>query len=220
MPKLERLVELSRLRRNREVVTVREMSEACGVSQRTIYRYLNTLSELNIPAELRKSPRRSPVNRSGLNQDDLTLARYALENNPLVQYRYFARRLARIDRVLPAASPGTGRPAVIALVDTGKTGRRKTNSDGDQIVERFARAREEGKAVKLRVRGRGSVERVLLPEMIRLNGARIALGLIDPENGRNFQVDLGEVRSLAVCHGRASTTRTKAGLRRRSRKKS
>ena len=49
MTKTERLMNLINLIKSREVVTVQDMSREFGISQRTVYRDLNTLSKMNIP---------------------------------------------------------------------------------------------------------------------------------------------------------------------------
>jgi predicted DNA-binding transcriptional regulator AlpA len=111
LPKLERLLKLAQLTREQRAGTVREMSQVCGVSQRTIFRYLNTLSSLNLPDELRAGTRKAAGESFSrvIDRDDQCLLCFALDHNPLVQYNYLAGRLDEIKRILSGGRlPGGG----------------------------------------------------------------------------------------------------------------
>jgi len=72
LPKLERLVKLAQLAREQGTLTVREMSEVCGISQRTVYRYLKTLRRFDLPNDITCGERRS-VRRVSAKEDRVIL---------------------------------------------------------------------------------------------------------------------------------------------------
>lgn len=51
MPKIDKLLILLELLGNRQVVSVSEIMEACHITERTVFRYLNTLADANFPYE-------------------------------------------------------------------------------------------------------------------------------------------------------------------------
>ncbi len=49
MSKLEKIVHLINILHNRRCVTLEKIQEICGISERTAFRYLNSISRANIP---------------------------------------------------------------------------------------------------------------------------------------------------------------------------
>ncbi|HWR84321.1 MAG TPA: HTH domain-containing protein [Candidatus Deferrimicrobium sp.] len=105
MTKAERLLYLINMIRNRGTVLVSEMAGECGVSQRTIYRDVVSLTKLNFPLFYDhgyRLARDTGFPPEGLQPEDLELICYALRNNPLTMQPYFSRRLRIIEQSLRA----------------------------------------------------------------------------------------------------------------------
>jgi hypothetical protein len=206
---LERLLKLAQLTREQRTGTVREMSQVCGVSQRTIFRYLSTLSSLNLPDELHADARKTAGESLSqvIDRDDQCLLCFALDHNPLVQYEYLAGRLDQIKRILSGgrlAGGGVIRGSVIE-VKTSPRPRKKTA--GDRIMSTFVTACRSGDCLLVRIRG-SERESMLQPRAIKIQSKGIKLSFRASSRKRYVSYDLGSIASVRVV-------RKAAGLRSR-----
>ena len=205
MPKLERLLKLVRLTRGREVKTVREMSQACGVSQRTIYRYLHTLSRLRLPEDL-ETDRWSSASRRGqtkLDPDDWCLLSYVIDHNPLADQAFFSARLAGIRKRLRARLCPAGGYSAGRWLEVVPQKKRSTRMAAKDLLGRYVDACKRARRVKLRLRGRKGAVMVVRPRAIRLSGDRICLVLSDTADETVLQFDLDEIGALEPCQRRS-----------------
>jgi len=218
VPKLERLVKLVRLTRGREVKTVREMSQACGVSQRTIYRYLDTLSRLRLPEEL-ETDRWASASRRGqtkLDPDDWCLLSYVIDHNVLADQAFFSARLAGIrkrlrPRLCPAGGYQTGR-----WLEVVPQKKKSTRTAGKDLLGRYVDACKSSRRVRLRLRGRKGAVMVVRPRAIRLTSDRICLVLSDVKDETVLQFDLDEIGALEPCQRRSMGRRSRSTRGRRN----
>jgi len=206
MPKFERILMLARMTRGVRSGTVKEMSRACGVSQRTIFRYLKTLATIDFDEELQVDHRNAPRGYPGreIDDDDRCLLCFALDHNPLVRFEYLANRLARIKTRLGVVQKSRRRALrggfleVDAFPDSGN------KTSGDRILSAFAAAFHS--ADKLSVRVRGSQQAVLLdPLAIRIRNKGVALRFRAIPKGRPVTYDLSSITSTRIiktAHGR------------------
>ena len=105
MTKAERLIYLVNMIRNRGTALVSEMASECEVTQRTIYRDINSLMKLNFPLYYDNGYRLArdvgfPF--AGLNMEDVELICYSLRNNPLSRHPFFRRRFRVIEQNVQA----------------------------------------------------------------------------------------------------------------------
>jgi predicted DNA-binding transcriptional regulator YafY len=108
MTKTERLMNLINLIKSREVVTVKDMSREFGISQRTVYRDLNTLSKMNIPVYYEDGYRLGQdglFGGSGFNDEEKELLRYCLRQNPLISDPYLKNKFRTIEDKLFKVKP-------------------------------------------------------------------------------------------------------------------
>jgi predicted DNA-binding transcriptional regulator AlpA len=209
MPKVERLVKLARLTRDREAVSIREMSEACGVSQRTIYRYLNTLSGLDFTGSLPKSAGRgagSGRTPAEWRAEDLCLLCYVLQNNPLTTYPFFRKRLKRVRQSLLATAKEALQSGSDGVVQYARSGSGALNPAASKILDRFEKARLKSALVELQLNGRRRKPLNLRPKAIRIAGATVFLEFAVPNQRKMFRIDLKQVKSLAVSRRRRGET--------------
>jgi predicted DNA-binding transcriptional regulator AlpA len=197
LPKLERLLKLAQMTCEQRAGTVREMSQACGVSQRTIFRYLNTLSSLNVPDELRVGKRMSSGESESreIDRDDQCLLCFALDHNPLVQYQYLASRLGRIKRILSGGRlPGGGiLQGSVIEVETSPRPRKKTA--GDRILSAFMAACQSGDYLLVKVRG-SDREATLRPHAIKIQSTGISLSFRGPSRRQYVAHNLSSITSV------------------------
>lgn len=199
MPKLERLLKLAQLTREQRAGTVREMSQVCGVSQRTIFRYLNTLSSLNLPDELRAGTRKAAGESFSrvIDRDDQCLLCFALDHNPLVQYNYLAGRLDEIKRILSGGRlPGGGVLKGSVIEVESSPGPRKKTAE-DRILSTFMIACQSGDNLVVRVRG-SEREATLQPRAIKIQSKGIRLSFRAPLRRQFVTHDLSNVVTARV----------------------
>lgn len=213
MPKLERLIALARLKQGGEQMSVRELSQMCGVSQRTLYRYLNTLAELGPLPELAAQPDRRDgrPDSSGWTGDEANLLRYALDNNPLVGYPHFARRFRKLSRKLGL---GRSRPAGSEVYQFKPIRLAIAPSAGDGRLDRFGKACAEQRQVKIQFRGRGGRALTMWPRGILVKGDLVSIAVATTEQGRLQELQLDQIHKIELCRGRPA-----GGTRRYNRKK-
>ena len=198
MSKIDRLIALVRLKQGGKKMTVREMSKVCGVSQRTLYRYLNTLSKLDLLAELAPFSSRRTVRSDSirLSADETNLLRYALENNPLAAYSHFGGYFRRLRRKLGL---NRGRSAKCEVYQF-----KAVRSSGavpaiDSLLDVCAKACAEERPVKIRFRGRGSQVRMVWPRGILVKGDRMSMHVVGSEQGRPQELELSRIHKVDLC---------------------
>jgi AcrR family transcriptional regulator len=204
MAKVERVMQLVGLLRNRQVVSVREMAQACGVSQRTVYRYLNTLSRLDVPADYARDES-SPVRREtpveDLSRDDLEVIAYCLDHNPLIKYSFFSERLERIRQIIERDMKSRSDENAPALIHAELTQKMFNRGQADDVLNRFARARASSMMVEITAEQSGGVPRKCWPREIRIDSSGVHL-VVAPMLGEATEiVDLAGVTSIMIVPG-------------------
>ena len=216
MPKLERLLELARMTRNRGVHNIREMSRACGVSQRTIYRYLNTLSAVDVPRVLQNGDER--VGRAApevsLDADDRCLIRHLLDHNSLVHEPFFVPRLDRLRQALAPSPTVAGRRLRGRVLEVSLARPLRRQSRGDGRLETFTRACLHGRDLSVVTRSGRGLEAKLRPEAVRLSDQAIQFRFKNLATGRMVRLNLDDIVSLRPVGGeRRSERRTAATVK-------
>jgi len=109
LTKTERLMNLINMIKNREVVSVQDMSREFSISQRTVYRDLNTLSRMNIPVYYENGYRLGQDNlfSNGLASEEKELIRYCLRRNPLASDTYFSGKFKEIEHKILSNGNGS-----------------------------------------------------------------------------------------------------------------
>ncbi len=200
MAKVERLMQLSNLIKKREAISVKEMSRACGVSQRTIYRYLNTLSKLGSPDYGFDGgvleDRRDDI-WSGLDASDLDMIDYILRHNPLTRFPFFMERLSKVRRRVQDGRRhlDKGSSCFVLAEDEFDEAREMGQND---VLERFTRAKLDARKVAITVRGSDSRPRNLIPVAVKISRAGVALMVSDHLGDTPTEISLTDISRLVV----------------------
>jgi len=195
MAKVERLAQLSNLIKRREAISVKEMSRACGVSQRTIYRYLKTLSKLGSVEQGYDSgvfTGRHDDPMAGLDASDLALIDYCLGHNPLTKYPFFLERLSRVRQAVRQQRDLSG-STFLTLDEQDFDG--APESKQNDLLERFMRAKQDGRKVSVTTRQGDGQPRTLTPVAIRISRAGVALIV---EENPGSEIKLSEITRLTL----------------------
>jgi len=171
MTKAERLIYLVNMIRNRGTALVREMASECDVSQRTIYRDINSLLKLNFPLYYDNGYRLArdvgfPF--AGLNMEDIELICYSLRDNPLSRHPFFRCRFRVIEQNIQARfhkqlEAGQGN---LFLFEKKHDSIEKSRESG--IIARFLKAIHERRKIALTLVNSGSGRRICIPLAVRL----------------------------------------------------
>lgn len=210
-------MKLARLTRDNKIGTVREMSQVCGVSQRTIYRYLNTLSDASMSEELRRGGRRVVDQRltDRLNQDDRCLICWVLDNNPVADHPFFTRKLAHIRKLIVGDKEGRGKTVRGEWIEIvpGRTNHRPARNDSR--VSDFVSACVKGHKVKVRLRSRRGPALELRPHHIRFSGREIQFQFLDSRSGAVQRLALDDITSIRICRDAVAATPQPSGARKK-----
>lgn len=143
MTKTERLWSLVSYIRENRAVSVTEMADHFKVSQRTIYRDLNTLSRMNVPIYFEDGFRLDStynVNCADLSADEMELIMFCLDHNPLVGEPYFDERFAAIKDLLKRVRKGPEHVEVERLIVGDGQARAASHPDGREALKTFFEA--------------------------------------------------------------------------------
>ena len=198
MTKAERLMYLVNLIRSRAGVEIGDMAAECGVSQRTIYRDLNTLFRVRIPIYYENGYRlRSESNTPALDfsSEDLHLIRFALQNNPLSQRGYLAERFKRIEQKLTSKTTPAVNTDISGLLLYPAAPR--TAGAGDSVVLAcFLEAAANRRRVRLRVDNGSERWTTCMPLAVRLSDAEPFLVVLDHPHEDRREFALSEVSDV------------------------
>lgn len=154
MSKAERLMHLINLIRQRGPVLVSEMAGECGVTPRTIYRDVNSLSKLNFPVYYDNGYRFAqdvgfPVTR--LTEKDVELICFCLCSHPLCRNPFFQSRFRFIERKLRAKSRRRSRIGSDNLFWFGRGHSPAHSARDTNLIARFVKAIGERRQVHVRL---------------------------------------------------------------------
>jgi len=200
MAKIERLMQVSSLIKKREAVSVKELSRACGVSQRTIYRYLNTLSKLgtvNFGLEAGVVDYRRDDSWSGLSRSEMDIIDFCLRHNPLTRFPFFVERLSRLRRkVREGRIRMSGETSYFVLAEDEK----ETIGDSGEsdVLEQFIRAKADARKVVITFRESHDPPLVLIPRAVKIGRSGIALVVSHRPGDDGEEIGLAKIKKLEM----------------------
>ena len=195
MTKAERLMYLVNMIRNRGAVLVSEMANECGVTPRTIYRDMNSLTRLNFPLYYQhgyRLARDTGFPYAGPDAEDMEFICYSLRNNPLSKHPYFKRRFRVVEQKIRATT-GTVRGAARATFFVfDKTYDPIQDNRESGIIARFLKAIQERRKIILTSVDGDFGDGIYIPLAVKLKQSKPYLlvakgaGLIVEEPTRNI----------------------------------
>ncbi|MCP4684002.1 MAG: HTH domain-containing protein [bacterium] len=200
MAKVERLMQLSNLIKKREAISVKEMSRACGVSQRTIYRYLNTLAKLGTQefgTEGSSADSRASGSWEGLDGSDLDMIDFCLRQNPLTRLPFFLERLSRVRRKVRARRRhGAAEPSHFVLAEDDHD--EVSDSGESEMLERFIRAKVDGRRVTISLDDSQGPPRAMIPRAVKISRGGVALVVSERPGNDVEEIGLTRIKRLVV----------------------
>jgi predicted DNA-binding transcriptional regulator YafY len=171
MTKAERLIYLVNMIKNRGTALVSEMASECEVTQRTIYRDINSLMKLNFPLYYKNGYRLVldvgfPF--AGFNVEDIELICYSLLNNPLSGHPFFKRRFRIIEQNIQARfhkQMEVGQGSLFLFEKKRDSIEKSRESD---IISGFLKAVQERRKISITSVDSSTGRRICIPLVIRL----------------------------------------------------
>ena len=169
MSKSERLLMLIRLLEENKSLHIQDMVNVCGVSHRTIYRDLNSLSKLNIPLTYNngyKLSKESGIPFQNLSAEDIDLIKYAIFNNPLVGNDYFTSKFNNIEKALNSKSNFNEK-----VIEFEK----QTNISGNvsNLLTAFFDAISNKKNIRIKLISNENEWHIFTPKLVKISGKEI-----------------------------------------------
>ncbi|MBN1212628.1 MAG: HTH domain-containing protein [candidate division Zixibacteria bacterium] len=200
MTKTERLMNLINLIKSREVVTVQDMSREFGISQRTVYRDLNTLSKMNIPVYYENGYRLGQdtlFGSNGFNDEEKELLRYSLRQNPLVSDPYLGGKFKDIEKkIFDAGQNGSPHSTNIFLWETEES--LLLPVPKAKILNSFIRAIMDSRKVNLRLKNRILTTLPFIPVAVKMKRDGSYLVITTGQDIPSQEISIDDVESLDV----------------------
>lgn len=198
MSRLERLLNLVNLFKVRDKITLNELIDECGVSKRTIYRDLETLSKMNVPIKYDNGYHLAgqvSLPTFNFTDEEKELIGCSLKCSPLRRFPRFRDSIKGIERKI--------------LVTTGTTKRESLNSylfgvldetdiftvDESFIIECFIKSLESGKPLELSLKNGKSLTG-MIPKSLNIRKTGWDLAFYKEGDGTIYFISLCEISML------------------------
>ena len=179
------------LLKSQKALHIAEMAEECSVSERTIYRDINSLLKLGFLVQYNNGYKLTPeadLPANALDNADLGLIEFCLRFNPLARHPFFKRRFQTIQQKL-SGSAESGNGSGYGLVLESPAPKAIEPSDIDNFAE-FLRALQAQRKVRIKSNGTGASSHLFTPVAINLREGRNILSVLDDDSRpREFPVD-------------------------------
>lgn len=201
MTKAERLLFIVNLFRVRKVVSLNELAEECGVSNRTIYRDLLSLSELNIPVYFDNGYRLAgeisipPLN---FTEDEQEIITFSLKHSPLAKSSHFRDRLKNIELKILSAVPERCRSRSGNLIQCSEEYADSFSEEKNAIIRDFFKALIGRKTVSVKLRSKEKIFNGLCPVSIQIKGKLWRLSMTDILRSKTINVPIEKIESLRI----------------------
>jgi len=197
MVRSERLFILERLLREKKVTSLEDLCEQFGVSARTMYRDIRSLSNVDVPVYFEEGYRlvsTKPEVSNPLTDDEQLLLMISLHSNPLCKYRVLRLRLERLMKKL------IGLKLITPQERSGSfsfQGRQFVNVDkDDKNLRVFLRSINRKVNVRIRLKNHDLEERVYQPRSIILSGSGPAFIAFGQKSKREKTLSFDEVETV------------------------
>ncbi|UCC45407.1 MAG: HTH domain-containing protein [Candidatus Zixiibacteriota bacterium] len=202
MSKTERLFRLIDLLQNGRSLTMQQICHECRISNRTAYRYLSTLSRLRVPIRYDGAYSVADSNGGssirGLSADEREILRFCLRQNPLLEFSYFRKLMARIERDTMGRltdSKPSDKSTILVRAKRRKPGFRSNGTDRSLAV--FIKAVIDKRPVRI-ARTNVPDQITCKPLAVKLTDKGPSLVILLPGRKRPVDIPLAQVRCVSV----------------------
>lgn len=220
MTKAERLLFIVNLFRVKKSVSMKELVGECGVSRRTIYRDILSLSGLNIPVYFDDGYRLSrEISLPALNftRDEQELIGYCLKNSHLSRSPRFKDMIRNIELKILSALPDIGKARLSTLLVSPDTQSDYFSVEQDAIITSFLQALMNKDKVEVSLKSGNRKWEELSPVSLQIKGKKWRLNMKDKKKLRTVSVPIERIDSFKISPSKNKLTSETSGLRKRER---
>ena len=206
MTKSERLMHVIEMMRRPDGVTVEELRKTFHVSERTVFRDLSFLAQLNVPVYFDGAyhvAEKFSLRAAGMDYVDVELLLYSLACNPLMEYPAVAERCRDIMSRLRQYQPPAARKEFQRLI----SGREKQPTQAKQVDSEMLRIFLDAVSRRRMIRlttTRSRKPGLYLPVGIRFDGNRPVL-MVSGKTGRSVRTfDVNAITEIEESNERFS----------------
>lgn len=216
MLKSERLFFLAQLVKNRAPITIKQMSQECGVCERTLYRDINSLSELNVPifhdpGKGYRLARNIEFRFGEIRSDEAELILFCLYHNPLNKSPFFKRRLMLLKEVLQQKFESHTFYKIDKFFLYEATYKGFSEKHEEKIIK-FVFALFSQNYVSVSEKQKLSTNHILIPVGIRFKESGAAFVFYSEETQFDLRIDVEDIEAISIAPSRF-THRPKVELR-------
>ena len=201
MNKFERLLFIISEINRRRCMTVREIADSCGVTERTVYRDIRSLHQANVPLYYDKGyrlARAQTFDFVDLDAKDLELISYCINSNPLIDYSYFRPRLRFLDNLLLGSRPDIPGDHRALLFENGHScSTAKESQDGNLVSKVFFAILEKFK-ISIHLEDCNSTDRLLIPVGLKATSVGLMIKARKSPRSTVREIPLANVRAITV----------------------
>ncbi|MEW5925613.1 MAG: HTH domain-containing protein [Candidatus Zixiibacteriota bacterium] len=202
MTKSERLLYVMSLLRNREKITIDDLSRICGISKRTVYRDIRSLKQAHITIDCDQGyflTEQDIFPELKLDRDEQELLGFCLNYTLLNRSAHFTRKLAEIENKLIICLNGTKRKKLGRFLVGSLSNKNQIISDQDQILKNFFNAMLAGHGLCIKLKPGGRTFRGLKPVGLSIETEQWLLCLTDNIGCRTVKIPLNLVETLDMA---------------------
>ncbi len=217
MTKSERLFFLAQLVKNRAPITIKQMSRECGVSERTLYRDVVSLSELNVPifhdpGKGYRLSRNIEFRFGEIRSDEADLILFCLYHNPLNNSPFFKRRLMLLKEILQQKFESHTFYKIDKFFLYEATYKGFSEKHEEKIIK-FVFALFSQNYVSVSEKRDFSTKQMLIPIGIRFKESGATFVMYSEETQSDLRIDVEDIEAISIATSRF-THRPKIDIKR------
>ncbi len=198
MTKLERLLHLVNLFKVKEKITLNELIAESGVSKRTIYRDLETLSKMNVPIEYDNGYHLAgevSLPTFNFTDEEKELIGCSLKCSPLMRLPRFRDMIRDIERKILVTSESNNKESLNSYLH-GKLDETDVFVGNESIIiDCFIKSLESGEPLRLLLKnGESLVDLIPKSMSIRVDGWDLAL--YEQDDGKIYFISLSDISRM------------------------
>ena len=206
MTRYERLFFIMQLVKHQAPITVKQIACECGVSERTIYRDVVSLSQLNVPifhdpGKGHRLANNVDLRFGEIRSDDAELIVFSLYHNPLIKSPFFKHRLMYLKEVLEQKFESSKAHKVENLFLYDATYKGFSEIHKENIIK-FVFALFNQNYVSITDKRDFISTQLMVPIGIRFKGTCATFILYSEDSHSDCRIDIDDIEAISIASSR------------------
>lgn len=198
MTRMERLLHLVNLFKVKDKISLDELILESGVSKRTMYRDLETLSKMNVPIRYDNGYHLTgdvSLPTFNFSEEEKELIGCSLKCSPLSKLPRFRNIIKDIERKILATSGDNQRDSLNNYLQSAHSETEVFGEDENIIIDRFIRSMERRIPLTILLKNGESIEG-LIPKSLNIREDGWDLTMYKENDGNVFSISLADISML------------------------